>query len=82
MKKTIIGSVFMALGTLITLSIILAASLTLSNVNQWRGSKLLYSIFSSDLDGGLSVGVPFVIGIILFIFGLSLLVIELSRKSE
>ena len=82
MKKTIIGSVFMALGTLISLSIILAASLTLSNVNQWRGSKLLYSIFSSDLDGGLSVGVPFVIGIILFIFGLSILMIELSRKSE
>ena len=72
----------MALGTLISLSIILAASLTLSNVNQWRGSKLLYSIFSSDLDGGLSVGVPFVIGIILFIFGLSILMIELSRKSE
>ena len=80
MKRTIIGSVFMVLGTMISLSIIIVATLSFQNTQNWRGSRLLYTIFSTDLGLGQETGLPFIIGIILFLFGLIILLTELFRK--
>ena len=80
MKRTIIGSVFMGLGTMISLSIILVAALSIQNTQSWRGSRLLYTIFSTDLGQGQETGLPFIIGIILFLFGLIILLIELFHN--
>lgn len=80
MKRLLIGSVFIVLGTIIPLSILLTAAVSLPQIHQWRGSRLLYTIFSSDISGGLSLGVPFIVGLALFISGFLILAIELVNS--
>ncbi|MBP1756812.1 MAG: hypothetical protein H6Q59_3210 [Firmicutes bacterium] len=86
MKRTIIGSVLMFSGVLITLSLIITATFYIPHINTWRGSKLWFAIFgASDMGFGvqsLSVGLPFVIGLILFAVGLLILVIEYFDKNR
>jgi len=79
MKKTIIGSVIFLSGVIISISILIAAALHLPHVTSWRGSKLWSSIFATDLPNGLELGIPFIIGIVLFAVGLFILVIEYFR---
>jgi len=79
-KKTIIGSVFMFSGILITLSLIITAALYVPKITEWRGSRLWFAIFgASDLGStteSLTLGVPFVIGLLLFGMGLLILLKE------
>jgi hypothetical protein len=81
MKKTIIGSVFMLSGVIITMSIIIAGVIYIPNVTEWSGSKLWYVIFGSEqsvMNGAksLSLGIPFVTGIVITTIGLVILVNE------
>jgi hypothetical protein len=77
MKRTVIGSVLMITGTIIDLSIIIAASHYLLGMKEWGGLDLWSAIFGSqDLTMSLSLGVPFIIGLILFIIGLIILAQE------
>lgn len=80
MKKVVIGSVFMSLGVLVSLSILITASLALPKIHSWRGSKLLYAIFDSEFGQGLGVGIPFVLGLVLLIIGVSILTIEMFKE--
>lgn len=78
MKKTIIGSVFMLSGVIISMSIILAAAVCLPSITSWCGSKLWYAIFGAKHYGNevaqsLNLGFPFIIGILLSIIGLIIL---------
>lgn len=80
MKRTIIGSVFMITGVIITLSLIIVATQYVSQITMWRGMKLWFIIFGArdlgDATQSLSLGVPFAIGLILFIGGLLILIVE------
>lgn len=80
MKRTVIGSVLFITGTIINLSLIITATFYVPKITQWRGSKLWFAIFGAkDLGSGvqsLSVGLPFKIGLLLFIIGFIILVIE------
>lgn len=80
MKRTIIGTVLMITGAIISLSLIIIATFCVPNITEWRGSKLWFAIFGAkDLGAtvqSLSVGVPFLVGLILFIIGLIILTIE------
>lgn len=80
MKRTIIGSVIMITGAIISLSLIVIATFYVPNITQWRGSKLWFAIYGAkDLGAtgqSLSVGVPFTVGLMLFIIGLIILAIE------
>jgi len=80
MKKTVIGSVIMITGAVIDLSLIIEASLYLPKMTEWSGSRLWFAIFGSrdfgDVAQSLSVGVPFIIGFILFVTGLIILAKE------
>ncbi|WP_055668606.1 hypothetical protein [Desnuesiella massiliensis] len=80
MKRTIIGSVLMITGVIISLSLIITATLYIPKITQWRGSKLWFAIFGAkdlgDTVQSLSVGIPFIIGLALFLIGLSILAIE------
>jgi glucose-6-phosphate-specific signal transduction histidine kinase len=86
MKKTIIGSVFMITGMIITLSLIITASLYVPTITEWRGTKLWFVIFGSKCMGSsvqsLCCGTPFVIGMILFITGFIILVVEYFNKEN
>jgi hypothetical protein len=86
MKRTIIGSVLLISGLLITLSLIITATLYVPKITEWRGSKLWFAIFgASDLGStvqSLTVGVPFMIGLLLFIVGLLILIIEYFNKNS
>jgi len=74
MKRIIIGSVLMITGTIIDLSIIIVASFYLLGMKEWDGLHLWSAIFGSQIS--LSLGVPFIIGLILFIIGLIILAQE------
>lgn len=80
MKRTIIGSVLMITGAIISLSLIIIATFYVSNITEWRGSKLWLAIYGAKDLGttvqSLSVGIPFTVGLILFIIGLIILTIE------
>lgn len=80
MKKVVIGGIFLFVGTLITLPILIAAALYIPNIYTWRGSKLWFAIFGSSEMGSsadsLFLGIPFVVGMMLFAFGLVVLLIE------
>lgn len=71
-------------GAIVTLSLIITAALYVPNINQWRGSKLWFEIFGAQDMGAtvqsLSVGIPFIIGLILFAIGLNILTIEYFKK--
>lgn len=81
MKKTIIGSVLMLSGVLIITGIIIAASLYVPSLTSWSGSKLWFAIFGAKQYGNeavqsLFLGVPFIVGLILFAAGLIILIKE------
>lgn len=86
MKRTVIGSVFMVSGIFVTLSLIVIATFYVPEITQWRGSKLWFAIFGANDMGNavqsLSVGIPFIIGIILFVMGLLILLIEYFKKDR
>jgi hypothetical protein len=81
MKRTIIGGVFMISGVLTTLSIIIAASISVPNITSWSGSKLWFAIFGARQYGNevvqsLFLGTPFFIGLVVTVIGLLILVKE------
>lgn len=87
MKKTMIGSVFMLSGIIITMSIIIAAAVYVPSITSWSGSKLWYAIFGEKPYGSvvgqsLLLGFPFVIGFILGITGLVILLLQYSNKKN
>lgn len=85
MKRVIIGSIFMLTGLIATLSLIIMAALYVPSITQWRGSKLWYAIFGAKDLGytqSLSVGVPFVVGLILLLAGIIILSIEYFSKDK
>jgi len=86
MKKVIIGGILLFTGSLITLAIILAAALYVPSITAWSGSKLWYAIFGAKQYGNevvqsLSLGFPFIVGVILFVIGLIVLVREYFIKN-
>ena len=85
MKKTIIGSIFAICGTIIDTGIIVSASGYATTLNSWVGSKLWYSIFGAatygnEADLSLNLGLPFIFGAIMLLFGFAILVSELFVK--
>lgn len=81
MKRTVIGGILMLSGVMVTMSIIMAASIYTQNITAWSGSKLWYVIFGADVYGdevsqSLFLATPFEIGISLAVVGLIILVIE------
>ncbi|NUU74705.1 hypothetical protein [Paenibacillus xylanilyticus] len=85
MKRVIIGGLLLFTGSLISLSIILAAALYAPSITAWSGSKLWYTIFGAERYGdevvqSLSLGFPFIMGVILFVIGLIVLVREYFIK--
>lgn len=85
MKKTFIGGILMFTGALISLAILITAALYVPQITAWRGSKLWYAIFGAEQLGnevtqGLSLGFPFVLGVILFMLGLVVLILEYFKK--
>lgn len=86
MKKAVIGSVIMITGAVIDLTLIFAASLYLPRMSEWRGLRLWFAIFGSrdlgDAVESLSVGVPFIIGLILFVTGFIILAIEYFKPDK
>ena len=86
MKKVIIGGILLFTGSLISLAIILAAALYVPSITTWSGSKLWYAIFGAEQYGNevvqsLSLGFPFIVGVILFVIGLIVLVREYFIKN-
>lgn len=87
MKRTLIGGFIMFGGLFITLTIILAATIYIPNMNSWSGSQLWYAIFggeqyeNDEAVQSLFLGFPFVIGILLSILGLVILVMEYFETS-
>jgi heme/copper-type cytochrome/quinol oxidase subunit 2 len=87
MKKTIIGGILIFTGTFISLAIILAAALFVPSITEWSGSKLWFAIFGAKQYGNevvqsLFLGFPFVIGIMLFVIGFMVLVVEYFKKED
>ncbi|WP_419888940.1 hypothetical protein [Paenibacillus xylanexedens] len=85
MKKVLIGGILLSTGSLISLAIILAAALYVPSITAWSGSKLWYAIFGAKQYGNevgqsLSLGFPFIVGVILFVIGLIVLVNEYFIK--
>ncbi|RAV17747.1 hypothetical protein [Paenibacillus contaminans] len=85
MKKTFIGGILMFTGALISLAILITAALYVPQITAWRGSKLWYAIFGAEQFGNeaaqsLSLGFPFVLGVILFVLGLVVLILEYFKK--
>jgi hypothetical protein len=76
MKQIVIGGFIMLAGLFITFMIILAATIYMPTINSWNGSKLSYAIFES-----LSLGFPFVIGILLSILGFLILIFTYFNTS-
>lgn len=80
-----IGGILLFTGSLISLSIILAAALYVPSITAWSGSKLWYAIFGAKQYGdevvqSLSLGFPFIVGVILFAIGLIVVVREYFNK--
>ncbi|WP_374017452.1 hypothetical protein ABU162_25390 [Paenibacillus thiaminolyticus] len=85
MKKLLIGSVILFNGTMICLTLIILAALYSSSIDTWRGTKFWFAIFgATDISNAQSLflGVPFVIGLMLFFFGLLVLIIEYFKKNN
>ncbi|MER2261273.1 MAG: hypothetical protein ABS934_04610 [Psychrobacillus sp.] len=79
MKRTVIGGFIMMGGLFTTLTIILVAMMHFPSINSWTGSKLWFVIFGND--AGLSLGFPFLVGLLFTILGLAILVMEYFDKS-
>ncbi|MCA0983462.1 hypothetical protein LCL89_05270 [Halobacillus yeomjeoni] len=85
MKRTVIGGLLMVSGLLTTLTIILAGSIYAAQITAWSGkSKLWYAIFGERQYGdevidSLFLGFPFVVGVIITVFGLIILLIEFFK---
>jgi hypothetical protein len=84
-KKTLIGGIIMFTGALISLAILIAAVLYVPSITSWQGSQLWYAIFGAKQYGNevvqsLFLGFPFIVGIILFVLGLIVLVVEYFNK--
>ena len=77
MKRTVIGGFIMMGGLFTTLTIMLVATTHFPSINSWTGSKLWFVIFGN----GLSLGFPFVVGLLFTILGLAILVMEYFDKS-
>lgn len=86
MKRTIIGSVLLLSGTLISLSLIIIATFYVFKINEYRGTKIWFIIFGArDLGRSaqsLNIGIPFVVGLILFGLGFLILLIEYFKKDQ
>lgn len=86
MKKVIIGGIFMFTGSLISLTVLLAAALYVPNITAWSGTKKLwFAIFGAKQYGNevvqsLFLGFPFIVGVILFVIGSIILVREYFHK--
>lgn len=85
MKRTVIGSIFMTIGAIITLSLIIIAAHYVPVITEWRGSKIWFVIFGAKDLGSMAqslfVGIPFTIGLILFAVGLIILIVEYFNKN-
>ncbi|WP_152393336.1 hypothetical protein [Paenibacillus guangzhouensis] len=85
MKRTIIGATFLFMGSLISLAILIAAALYIPSITAWRGTKLWFAIYGANDMGNdvqsLFLGLPFTVGIVLFILGFIVLVFEYFNKS-
>ncbi|CAH1232614.1 hypothetical protein PAECIP111891_07058 [Paenibacillus allorhizoplanae] len=88
MRRTIIGGVFVLIGTMISIAVFIAAAIYAPSITVWQGSKFWFAIFGVNDFGkevvvdSLFLGFPFIIGIILFILGLIVLGMEYFRKEE
>ncbi|UVI29269.1 hypothetical protein [Paenibacillus spongiae] len=86
MKRTIIGGLLFSSGALICLVILILAALHVPSITAWRGSKLWFAIFGTNEPMGnnevnsLFLGFPFIVGIVLFILGFIVLVVEYFKK--
>jgi hypothetical protein len=85
MKRTLIGGAFLLTGSLISLAIIIAAALYMPNITAWSGSKLWFAIFGArdmgnEVVQSLFLGFPFVVGLILFVLGFIVLVVEYIKN--
>ena len=88
MKRTIIGGIILLTGTMISLAILIAAASYTPSITTWQGSKFWFAIFGTNDFGNevvvesLFLGLPFIMGIILFILGLIILGMEYFRKED
>lgn len=71
MKRTVIGGILMLSGILMTLTIIVSATLYARRLTSWSNSKLWYAVFDE-----LSLDIPFGVGIIITVVGLIILAKE------
>ncbi len=76
MKKTIIGSIFLLSGILISMSIIITSVMLVPTVGSWNGSRLLTTISVNELM------LPFSAGILFSVIGLIILTIEYFVKDK
>ena len=81
MKRAVIGGFIMMGGLFTTLTIMLVATTYFPSMNSWTGSKLWFVIFGEKMGAGLSLGFPFVVGLLFTILGLVILVMEYFDKS-
>jgi hypothetical protein len=63
----------------------LVGALYVRSINSWSGSKLWFAIFGEkqyghEVEQSLSLGFPFVIGVVLFTLGLVILAVEYFKK--
>ena len=88
MKKTIIGGILVFTGAVISLCIIIAAALVFPSITAWPGTNKFWFIifgakqYGNDAFHSLSLGFPFVVGILLFLTGLIILGIEYYNKDK
>lgn len=88
MKRTVIGGIIMLGGLMITLTIILCAAIYAPNITSWSGkSKLWFVIFGAPQYGNevlqsLSLGFPFIVGVIVTIIGLVILAREYFQSDS
>lgn len=79
MQRTVIGGFLFLGGLIMSMGIILSATIYIPQVTSWYGeSQLWFSIFGEEsFDGepvqSLFLGFPFVVGIILAVVGLAIL---------
>lgn len=82
MRRTIIGGFLFLGGLLVSLGVIISASIYATNITSWSGkSKLWFALFGAEQYDGeivdsLFLGFPFVVGIILAVLGIAILSYE------
>ncbi len=86
MKKIICGAVLAICGAMIDSAIIIAAAAYSATLTSWSGSKLWYSVFGGPVFAGeanlsLNLGIPFVIGVVLFALGIALVLSEALKRN-